>query len=33
VQMTQLVDTLVAMRARGQLRGYGELVTVGLVPP
>jgi hypothetical protein len=33
VQMTQLVDTLVAMHARGQLRSYGELVTAGFVPP
>jgi hypothetical protein len=33
VQMTQLVDTFAALRAARRLNSYGEVVSVGLIPP
>jgi hypothetical protein len=33
VQMVQLVDSFAALNRAGRLNGYGELVSLGLVPP
>jgi hypothetical protein len=33
VQMVQLADTLLALRSRGQINSYFDLVSTGLVPP